>query len=116
MRTTLQQLLIDCGYKEWYNSQGQLFHETKWLYQKKVFDDKGIQYFINAYWYPEIVNNDRNLREGIQWEVQFNMDDGETFEVIYSTNEVDKAERMFHTIWSDVRGIEYYERYEEDYK
>jgi len=95
----LQQSLINAGYIL-YKSEGNiLFHSTKYLYQKKVADEGGPRYCINAYWYNYQEIKNIKLKESIQFEVQYRLARRDFIDVTFSTKDINKAEKQFDKLW-----------------
>lgn len=111
MRTSLQQSLLDAGYREHFSADHHTFHSTQWLYQKKVTDNVGVKYFINVYWYdcPEL--EFVGWREGLQFEAQLHYREGSVVDVKFSDTDIIKIESRIDDIWSS-GVLDYYDYWE----
>lgn len=84
---------------------GNPFHEgAESFHQKCVRDEDGDKlYYINVYEYK----HPRLTASALQWEVQFHLVDGNTFDVTLCTIDVDYAEVFFANIFTAMSCMKY---------
>lgn len=106
-----EQVLIKNGYKK---HTPDIFHKGSLnLFQKRIDDHKGKQYFINIYQYgyKDIPNYPYPDKIDWQAEVQFCLPDNKTCNVEYFGNleDVDEIKMFFYKMWHRMGIFEYYE-------
>ena len=72
----IQEQLAAQGYKKDISSHYSTSKTTDTLYQKLIADDIGKLYYINAWFYPSATYGDTVVEDAVQFEVQFNGQDG----------------------------------------
>jgi hypothetical protein len=106
---SIQEKLLEKGYKKYVSKSNAVFKSTDTLFQKKVVDDKGVRYFIDCWWYKEEVINGHTIQESWQFEVQYSSSPvSNTMNVMLFEKDIDKAEQMFDHMWT-VLNLGYYE-------
>lgn len=108
--SNLTEQLIEAGYKKHVAEFYKVFHSTDTLYQKRIDDERGKRYFINAWHYPK---DEVIPFEALQFEVQFDgaMED-DVINVEISTNNYVLAEKEFDRIWK-LMNYGYYELWDD---
>jgi hypothetical protein len=104
--TVLQQKLLDNGYRKHCSLNYTTFHSTDTLYQKRIDDDVGKRYYINAWYYPcKDWNNGNISPESIMVEVQLKDQDGDAYLTVspWVNNDIVKAEEIIDRIWLSER-------------
>lgn len=98
------------GYRKWVSHLNQVLKGTDTLYQKRITDEKGIRYFVDAWYYPSVAGT--IVDDRFQFEVQFTLPDGEKMNVMSFYKEVDKSEQLFDLMWNKLE-LGYYEEWGE---
>lgn len=106
----LQQDLLNKGYRKHVSKHHLTFKMTDTLYQKRITDDKGTKYFVDAWYYPAIQYSSVFVDESVQIECQFSgKREGETFaNVILFEKDIDQAEKTLENMWDKLE-LGYYE-------
>lgn len=100
--------LTSLGYKEYISDWYHKFQCTDTLYQKKVKDDKGIRYFIDIWYYPEVMEH-----ISIQIECQlYNQENTAAMDITLFEQDPKKAEEYLQYMWETLK-LGYYEIKEE---
>jgi len=87
--------LLAKGYKKHVSETYNILKSTSILYQKRITDGHGTRYFINAWYYDSDL-----VKDTVQFDVQFTMDDDQVVDVCLPTNDIDFAEAEFDRIWT----------------
>lgn len=97
--------LEDSGYKKYVADFYKTLMHTDTLYQKRITDQSGVRYFINAWYYDTDI-----LKDSIQFDVQFTINEEESIHtnVTLVTNDIKFAEVEFDKLWNRMN-YEYYE-------
>lgn len=111
--TPLQQELLSKGFKKHTSESYRTFKCTDTLFQKRVEDELGILYFIDAWYYPSTVfNNGHEMGETIEVTVQYRDQKGDPImNVTLFEKDIDKAEVLLAQIWCNM-SLGYYEKWE----
>jgi len=93
------------GYKKHIAEFYQTLMGTDTLYQKRITDEYGTRYFINAWYFDNAI-----LKDSVQFDVQFTIDEDaqDHINVTLVTNDIGFAEHEFAAIWGNLM-YEYYE-------
>lgn len=108
----IEKELVALGYKKHVSSSYNTFKSTDTLYQKLIADDVGKLYYINAWWYPSATYGSTVLKDAVQFEVQFNGQDGNAvMDVMLFEKDPCKAESYFANMFT-LLSLGYYEKWE----
>lgn len=109
MATTDEQLEAR-GYRKSVRSSYKLWRSTDTLFQRRFEDDNGVQYFLNAWVYPEGRYGNTEIPRGVSYQAQLYND--ETFvDIDVTCDTVEEAEDMIGKIWFEL-GYDYYELFD----
>lgn len=104
---TTEQKLLQHGYTKSVCRTYKAIMSTDTLYQKRVRDDEGTKYFINAWYYPPLQLPGRDtIKATVKFESQMECE-GNTVDVSPIGVDVENAERLFEKLWWDMGGCHY---------
>jgi len=104
-----QQRLLDSGYNHHECDMYATLHGTRHLYQKRITDDHGIRYFINAWYFHK---QSGMPTDGVQMEVQYtDMFDDNINVCPLLGDKIEQSEKFFEEMWERM-DFGYYEEWE----
>jgi len=97
--------LEESGYKKHVADFYKELMGTDTLYQKRITDEYGTRYFINAWYFDNAI-----VKDSIQFDVQFTIDEDtqDHINVTLVTNDIKFTEAEFDKLWNRMN-YEYYE-------
>tara|TARA_B100002019_G_C21107384_1_gene516634 strand:+ start:477 stop:824 length:348 start_codon:yes stop_codon:yes gene_type:complete len=105
--------LLESGFVKDVRSQYVTFQNTDTLYQKKVCDDKGVRFFLNAWYHKEKQIAQHTIPASFSFELQFSQDEGETvININILTDNHEVAEAKANEIWQKLN-CDYTKKYGE---
>lgn len=102
------ELLISAGYKRYAGSD---LNRSSALYQKRISDNHGTKYFINAWFHDYTRYNIQSPNQySFEFEVQFTKKDGSKFNVDdLSDSTIEEHEKFFESIWTNLEETGYHD-------
>jgi hypothetical protein len=110
MTTPLQKQLITEGYKLCESRENFLGKSTNVLYQKRIRDDNGTRYFIDAYYYPSQKYTTVVCPESFQVDAQLSWAGGDVFNITLLDGDIKTCENRLKVMWEGLN-LDYYETY-----
>ena len=92
------EILENNDYKKSVSKAYRAFKCTDTLFQKTIRDEHGVKYYVNAWYYPQVVTSNHLMPESVQFESQLRNGDRHV-DISPYTRDYKEAEETIETVW-----------------